>query len=202
MLLNVNRKFNFGRRWTLQPGTDMPYGNHQIVKAEGAAWRYCQKDDHLRQFNLSKLDDLQVTVLIGQDNINLISPVKVEQWPSSAPRASHLKHSWAISGPHTALDDSKSHNSMHHTALFSSNCLDQDKDLNEEISHCWKAETIPLDTKSKPDGLEVLLANNIHNTTCVRPEDGRYETDFSGKTTAVCQTTGHKTHLWLILTIL
>ena len=93
------------------------------------------------------LDNLEVTVLIGQDNINLISPVRVEQGPSSAPSASLFTLGWTISGPHTVLDDSKTQHSMHHTALFSSNCLEQDNDLNQKVSHWWKAETIPLESK-------------------------------------------------------
>ena len=135
-----------------------------------------RKYDHRRHVNMPTLDNLQVTVLIGQDNINLISPVRVEQGPSSAPSASLFNLGWTISGPHTVLDDSKTQHSMHHTTLFCSNCLEQDNDLNEEVSHWWKAETIPLESKTKSNDPEVLLATKILNTTCVRQADGRYET--------------------------
>ena len=64
---------------------------------------------------------------------------------------------------------------MHHTALFCSNCLEQENDLNEEVSHWWKAETIPLESKTKSIDPEVLLATKILNTTCVRQADRRYE---------------------------
>ena len=62
--------------------------------------------------------------------------------------------------------------SMHHTALFCSSCLEQDNDLDEEVSHWWKAETAPLETKSKSNEPKVLLANIILNRTCVRQADG------------------------------
>ena len=81
-----------------------------------------------------------------------------------------------ISGPHTVLDDSKTQHSMHHTALFCSNCHEQDNDLNEEVSHWLKAETIQLESKTKSDDPKVLLATKIINTTCVRQTDGRYDT--------------------------
>ena len=127
------------------------------------------------------LDNLQVTLLIGQDNINLISPVRLEQGPSSAPSASLFKLGWTISGPHTVLDDSKTQYSMHHTALFCSNCLEQINDLNEEVSLWWKTETMPLESKSKSNDPEVLLANKILNKTCVRQADRRYETGLLWK---------------------
>ena len=140
-----------------------------------------RKYDHLRHVNMPTLDNLQVTVLIGQDNINLISPVRVERGPSSVPIASHFKLGWTVSGPHTVLDDSKTQISMHHTALFCSNCLEQDNDLSQENFHWWKAETITLESKTKSNDPEVLLANKILNTTCVRQEDGRYETGLLWK---------------------
>ncbi|XP_075247082.1 uncharacterized protein LOC142340389 [Convolutriloba macropyga] len=65
---------------------------------------------------------------------------------------------------------------MHHTSLFCSNCLEQDNDLNQKVSQWWKAETIPLESKTKSNDPEVLLATKILNTTCVRQTDGRYET--------------------------
>ena len=64
---------------------------------------------------------------------------------------------------------------MHHTALFCSNRPEQDNDLNEEVFHWWKAGKVQLETKSKSNDPEVLLANNIFNTTCVRQTDGRHE---------------------------
>ena len=81
------------------------------------------------------VDNLQVTVLIGQDNINFISLIRVEQGPSSTPSVSLFKLDWTIFGPHTVLNDCKTQHSMHHTALFCSNCVEQDNDLNEEVSH-------------------------------------------------------------------
>ena len=135
-----------------------------------------RKYDHLRHVNMPTLDNLQFAVLIGQDNINLISTVRVEQGPSSAPSASLFKLGLTISGPHTVLDDSKTQHSMHHTALFCSNCLEQDNDLNEEVSHWWKAETNPLEFKTKSNDPEVLLATKILITTCLRKADGLYET--------------------------
>ena len=53
--------------------------------------------DHLRHVNMPTLYNLHVTVLIGQDNINLISAVRVEQGPSSATSASLFKLGWTIS---------------------------------------------------------------------------------------------------------
>ena len=140
-----------------------------------------RKYDHLRHVDMPTLDNLEVTVLIGQDNINLISPVRVKQGPSSAPSASLFKLGWTISGPHTVLDDSKTQHSMHHTALFCSNCLEQDDGLNQKVSHWWKAETIPLESKTKSNDPEVLLATKILNTTCVKQTDGRYETGLLWK---------------------
>ena len=140
-----------------------------------------RKNDHIRHVNMPTLDNLEVTVLIGQDNINLISPVRVEQGPSSAPSASLFKLGWTISGPHTILDDSKTQDSMHHIALFCSNCLEQDNDLNQKVSHWWKTETIPLESKTKSNDPEVLLATKILNTTCVGQTDGRYETGLLWK---------------------
>ena len=140
-----------------------------------------RKYDHLRRVNMPTVDNLQVTVLIGQDNINLISPVRVEQGPLSAPSGSLFKLGWTISGPHTVLDESKIQHSMHHTALFCSNCLEQDNDLNHEVSHWWKSETIPLESKTKSNDPEVLFATEILNTTCVRLADRRYETGLLWK---------------------
>ena len=113
------------------------------------------------------------------ENIN--SPLRVEQGPSSAPSASLFKLGWTISGPHTVLDDSKTQHSMHHTVLFCSNCLEQDNDLNQEVSHWWKAETIPLESKTKSNDPEVLLATKILNTTCVRQAYEQYETGLLWK---------------------
>ena len=61
-----------------------------------------------------------------------------------------------------------SQHSMHHIALLCSNCLEQEKNLDEGVSHCWKTETIPLESKSKSNDPEVLLAIKTLNTTCVR----------------------------------
>ena len=83
-----------------------------------------RKYDHLRHINMQTLYNLQVTLLIGQDDINFISPVRVEQGPSSAPSASPSKLGWTISGPRTVLHDSKTQHSMHQTALFRSNCVE------------------------------------------------------------------------------
>ena len=79
------------------------------------------------------------------------------------------------------MDDSKTQHSMHHTALFCSSCLEQDNDLNEEVSHWWKAETIPLESKTKSNDPEALLATKILNTTCVKQTDGRNETGLLWK---------------------
>ena len=79
------------------------------------------------------------------------------------------------------MDDIKTQHSMHQTALLCSNCLEQNNDLNEKYSHWWKAETIALKTKGKSNDPEVLLANNVLNTTCVRQADGRYETGLLWK---------------------
>ena len=46
--------------------------------------------DHLRHVNIPTLDNLEVTVLIGQDNINLISTVRVKQGPSISTKAIQL----------------------------------------------------------------------------------------------------------------
>ena len=107
-----------------------------------------RKYDYLRHVNMPTLDNFQVMVLIGQDNINLTSTVRVEQGPSSAPSASLFKLGWAFAEPHTVLDD-KTHYSLHQTALFCSNCLEHYNSLNREVSHWWKAKTIPLQSKTK-----------------------------------------------------
>ena len=70
---------------------------------------------------------------------------------------------------------------MHHTTLFRSNCLEHDDDLNEEVSQWWKAETITLESKSNSNDPEVLLANKISKTTCVRQTDGRHKTGLLWK---------------------
>ena len=140
-----------------------------------------RKYDNLGHVKMATLDNLQVTVLIGQEKINLISPVRVEHGPLSAASASFFKFGWTISGPHAVLDDSKTQYSMQHTALFCSNCLEQDNDLNQEVFHWWKAETIPLQSKTNSNDPEVLLATKILNTTCVRQADGRYETGLLWK---------------------
>ena len=70
---------------------------------------------------------------------------------------------------------------MHHAALFCNNCFEQDNGLNEEVSHWWKAETIPLESKTKSNDPEVFPATKILNTTCVRQTDGRYETGLLWK---------------------
>ena len=134
-----------------------------------------RKYEHLRHVKILALDNLQVTVLIGQDNINFISPVTVEQGPPSVPSASLFKFGWTISRPHTVLDDSKTRHSMHLTGLFCSNFLDQDNDLNEEIYHWLEAETTLLEFKIKSNDPEVLLAKKVLNTTCVQQTDERYE---------------------------
>ena len=84
-----------------------------------------RKYDYHRQVNMQTLDNLQVTVLIEQDNINLILPIRLEQGPSSTPSASLFKLGWTISEPHTELDDSKTQHSMHNNALFCSKCLEK-----------------------------------------------------------------------------
>ena len=58
------------------------------------------------------------------------------------------------------------------TDLFCSNCFEEDNDLNKEVSQWWKAETMPLESKSKSNDPEFLLANKIVKTTCVRQTDG------------------------------
>ena len=94
-----------------------------------------RKYDPLRHVIMSTLVNLQVTALIGKDNFNPISSIRVEQGPLSAPSASFYKLGWTISGPQILLDYSKTQHSMHPTALFCSNCLEKDHDLNEEVSH-------------------------------------------------------------------
>ena len=73
--------------------------------------------DHLRHVKIPTLENLLVTVLSGQDNLNLISPIRVEQGPSSTRSASLFKLDRTITGPHTVLDDSKTQPSMHHTVF-------------------------------------------------------------------------------------
>ncbi|XP_075247080.1 uncharacterized protein LOC142340388 [Convolutriloba macropyga] len=69
---------------------DKRYNLKQIYVVENINWPklrehpadIARKYDHLRHVNMPTLDNLEVTVLIGQDNINLISPVRVEKGPS------------------------------------------------------------------------------------------------------------------------
>ena len=138
------------------------------------------KYDYHRHVNMQTLDNLQVTVLIGQDNINLILPIRLDQGPSSTPSASLFKLGWNIFEPHTELDDSKTQHSMHHNALFCSNCLEKN-DINENVSHLWKEQKKPFETQSKSNDPEIWLANNIFNTTCVRHAHERYETGLLWK---------------------
>ena len=54
---------------------------------------------HLRHVNMPTMDNPQVTVLIGQVNVNLISSIRMEQGPLSTPSASLFKFGWTFSGP-------------------------------------------------------------------------------------------------------
>ena len=67
-------------------------GNINMPKLREHLGDIARKYDHLRHVNMPTLDNLQVTVLIGQDNINLISPIRVEPGPSSRPSASPFKN--------------------------------------------------------------------------------------------------------------
>ena len=60
--------------------------NINLLKLREHPGDIARKYDHLRHVNMPTLDNLQVTVLIGQGNINLISGVRVEQGPSLAPK--------------------------------------------------------------------------------------------------------------------
>ena len=65
--------------------------NINLAKLREHPGDIARKYDHIRHVNMPTLDNLQDTVLIGQDNINFISPARVEQGPSSAPSASLFK---------------------------------------------------------------------------------------------------------------
>ena len=122
--------------------------NINLLKLLEHAEDLARRNDHLRHVNMPSLDNLQGKILIGKDNTNLIPQVRMEHGPSSAPSESLFKIGWTISGHYAVNDDSKTHHSMPHTALFCSNGLEQDNDLNEEVSHWWKAESMPLESKA------------------------------------------------------
>ena len=63
---------------------------------------------------------------------------------------------------------------------FAANALKK-LDINEEVSHLWKAQKKPFENQSKSNDPEIWLANNIFKTTCVRQADERYETGLLWK---------------------
>ena len=76
--------------WKTPNATTSNMENINLPKLMEHLGDIASKYDHLRYVNMPTLDDLQVTVIIGH-NINLISPIRVEQGPSSAPSASIFK---------------------------------------------------------------------------------------------------------------
>ena len=114
-----------------------------------------------------------MTIIIGQDNFNLISSLQIKFGPANTPSAVKFKHGWARSGPHTRT--TKHHNSIHYVTMFSETCLDRDNSIFDEVAYWWNA--VSLSTyKEKPQSAEDKRANEILRETCCRLPGGRYET--------------------------
>ena len=82
------------------------YGKHQFAKVDWAPGDIARNYDHLNHVSMPTLDNHQVTVLIGQDNIHLISTIRVVERPSSAPSASLFKFGlvlWWMTAKHNIL---------------------------------------------------------------------------------------------------
>ena len=127
--------------------------------------------DHLKNVIMTSLDNFQVTILTGQENIHLISPIIVDHRPSSAPNAGYFKLCLTVFGRHTKLDKSETQNSINNTALFRSNCLEQDNILKKKILSLAESSDKPMKFTIKPNNPEVLLANKVLNRTCMTQAD-------------------------------
>ena len=122
------------------------------------------------------LDKFQVTKLIRQENTNLFHQ---SQW-----KKDHHQHQAQIFSDLVGkfLDriecwkTAKKQFSVQHTATFGSNCLEQDNDLNEEVSHWCKAGTKLMNPTANRLIQGFCYLTGYILTTSVRQTDGRYET--------------------------
>ena len=129
-----------------------------------------RKYDHLRYVNMPTLDDLQVTVIIGH-NVSLISPIRVEQGPSSAPSASIFKLGLFLDIIQYWMT-AKQNIQCIIMLCVASIASNKTMTLTKKFLIGGK-QRISLQPKSKTKDPEFLLANKILHTKRVRQTDGR-----------------------------
>ena len=128
----------------------------------------CQQHQHLQEVSFPILPDNSVTVLLGQDNFDLITPEIVIKGKNNSPRAIQTKLGWTIAGPNQSAS---SHFTFRATIINAPTTSDDR--LYELVSSFWKTEnyvTTPENTMSKE---ERHALSTLQKTTTFK--DGRYE---------------------------
>merc|ERR1712226_219711 len=107
--------------------------------------KIAQQYDHLRQFNIPILEDLEVSILIGQDNIHLITPTKFSRGPNNTPCASFFNLGWTISGPHNDPSTENSQ-SVNHYSVNHITCQQSEDEQLGKVKEPSKAEVTKKET--------------------------------------------------------
>lgn len=128
----------------------------------------CQQHEHLQDISFPILPDNSMTVLLGQDNFDLITPELVIKGHNNSPRAIQTKLGWTVAGPN---QPSSSHFTFRATTIHAPPT--SDNQLYDLLASFWKTEnyaTSPEVTMSKE---EKYALTTLKKTTTFK--DGRYE---------------------------
>ena len=128
----------------------------------------CQQHQHIQDVSFPIPPDNSVTVLLGQDNFDLITPELVIKRNNNSPRAIQTKFGWTIAGPNQSAS---SHFTFRATIINAPTTSDDQ--LYELVASFWKTEnyvTTPGITMSKE---ERHALPTLQKTTTFK--DGRYE---------------------------
>ena len=128
----------------------------------------CQQHQHLGDVSFPNLPDNSVTVLLGQDNFDLITPELVIKANNKSPRANQTKLGWTIVSPNQTLS---SHFTFRATIINAPTTFDNQ--LYGLFEIFWKTKndvTSPEITMSKE---ERHALSTLQKTTTFK--DGRYE---------------------------
>ena len=122
-----------------------------------------QQWSHLRDLPVSQIGATEVTVLIGQDNADLLAQLEVRRGPPGAPIATKTRLGWCVHGPVKY----EQQNAANYKATCYEACT-----LDVQLEKFWKIESVGAEDKAM--SREDLQAMQQWEATITR-KDGHYE---------------------------
>ncbi|XP_055584707.1 uncharacterized protein LOC129737573 [Uranotaenia lowii] len=158
---------------------------HTVSKLELPKQTLCYDElanryEHLKDIPISSINDAQPEVLIGLDNIDILTPIESRQGQPGEPVAVRSLLGWAIYGPNEAGD----RNDKNSVRVNFHRC-DADQELNDLIRQHFVLEEpqnpfAPILESAEDKRCKTIL----EETTVFR--DGAYETGLLWKADEVC----------------